>query len=108
MRNGTGLNEGWENSVSRAIGGLEAGQKSLHQRIEDMQHNAFRDLWLVRRELLGRIVPLERKPSDRYRWMRHVPWFKLAVLLMLAILVLTGHVTGAELKAWLMRKIAEV
>jgi hypothetical protein len=105
MRNGTGLNGSLESWVSHAIGGLEAGQRNLHQRIEDTRQNAFRDLWHVRAELHGRIARLERKPTDKYKWMRHVPWLKLSVLLLLGILVLTGHVTGAELKAWLLKKI---
>jgi hypothetical protein len=105
MRSDNGLNSSWETWVSRAIGGLEAGQDHLHQRIEDNRQAAFQDLWHVRRELLGRIAPLERRRGKRTEWLRHVPWLKLAILAMVATLVLTGHLTAAELKVWLLRKI---
>lgn len=84
---------------------MKASVQAAHQRIDDNRQAAFRDLWHVRRELLGKIVPLERKRGRRTEWLRHVPWLKLAILAIVAMLVLTGHLTASELKLWLLRKI---
>ena len=105
MRSDNGLSTSWESWASRAIGGLEAGQKHLHRRIEDSRQSAFRDLWYVRRELLTKVAHLEKQRRRTPDWVRHVPWLKIIALLVLALLVLTGHITGAELKAWLLKRI---
>jgi hypothetical protein len=86
------------------IGSVKASIQALHYRIEDNRQAAFRDLWHVRRELRGQIAHMGH---GRHQWMKHVPWLKIAGLLVLAILVITGHVSGAEVKAWLMRKITD-
>lgn len=102
-------NPNWESWVSFAIGGLETGQAELHRAIEDVRQQALRDLWLVRRELLGATARLEKK-HNRKRvpdWLRHIPWVKFTALLIVVILILTGHLTVAEMKPWLLRKITE-
>ena len=57
--------------INQAIGELKAGLAHLRMA-------AIRDLELVRRELLGRIVALERARKTR-GWMRYVPWERVAV-----------------------------
>ena len=61
----------------------------------------------MRQEMHGRLARLEHRPIEKYRWMKHVPWFKLAILGMVALLVLTGHLTVPELKAWLLKRVNE-
>ncbi len=56
--------------INQAIGELKAGLAHLRMA-------AIRDLELVRREMLGRIVPLERSRQGR-GWMRYVPWERVA------------------------------
>lgn len=108
MRSDGGLKTNWESWVTHAIGGLEAGQKNLHHRINSTRQDAFRDTWLVRQELHGRLARTERRLTrDKWKWMRHIPWVKIAALCILATLVVTGHVSGADLKAWALRKITD-
>jgi hypothetical protein len=104
MSNYSGSNGNWDRWLAVEIGSVKASIQALHYRIEDNRQAAFRDLWHVRRELRGQIA---HTAQWRHQWMKHVPWLKIAALFILAILVVTGHVSGAELKQWLMRKITE-
>jgi hypothetical protein len=105
MRSEHGLNGSWQTWATHTIGGLEAGQKNLHHRITDTRQAAFQDLMHVRREMHGRLVYLEKQRRRTPEWVRHVPWLKILALLVLALMVLTGHITGGELKAWLLKRI---
>ena len=108
MNSSSGSNGNWDRWIAVEIGSVKASIQAINHRIEDNRQSAFRELWLVRRELLGVTArSAQRHTQDRYRWMKHVPWLKIAALFILAILVVTGHVSGAELKQWLMRKITE-
>ncbi len=100
-------NKSWEHWVTYAIGGLQADQKNLHQRTEDNRQAAFRDLWHVRRELLGKIAYSEPRRKSAPEWIKHVPWVKVTLLMIAALLILTGHMTVADIKPWLLRKIGE-
>src|SRR5262245_9518952 len=43
---------------------------------------------------------------SKYSWIKHIPWniiFKLMLLLIGATLLITGHLTIPETKAWLIR-----
>jgi len=93
-------NGNWDRWVFVEIGSIKA-------MVEQNRQAAFRDLLLVRQELLTKIVSLAPRHRRSYEWVRHVPWFKLAVLFIMAILLLTGHLTVGELKAWLLRRIQE-
>jgi hypothetical protein len=106
MRSEHESNGSWDHWVSRSIGGLERGQKNLHHRVTETRRAAFQDLMLVRREMLGAIAPLVAK-RRKTEWVRHVPWVKLTILFMMAILLLTGHITASELKTWLLKRIQE-
>ena len=107
MNSSSGSNGNWDRWIAVEIGSVKASIQAINHRIEDNRQSAFRELWLVRRELLGKIVSLAPRHRRSYEWVRHVPWFKLAVLFIMAILLLTGHLTVGELKAWLLRRIQE-
>ena len=56
--------------------------------------------------LSNRVDTLHTKPRNgRYGWMKHVPWVKVTVLLIMAMLLVTGHLTVGELKAWMVEKV---
>ena len=104
MNSSSGSNGNWDRWIAVEIGSVKASIQALHYRIEDNRQAAFRDLWHVRRELRGQIA---HTAHGRHQWVKHVPWLKIAGLLVLAILVATGVISGAEVKMWLMRKITD-
>lgn len=106
MTGSSGPNGNWDRWLAVEIGSMKASIQATNFRIEDNRQSAFRELWLVRRELLGAIARSAPK-RNQYQWMRHVPWLKIAALSILAILVVTGHVSGGDLKAWAVKKIMD-
>ena len=46
-----------------------------------------------------------RSRNGKYSWMRHVPWVKVTALLIMAMLLVTGHLTVGELKSWMVEKV---
>ena len=45
--------------------------------------------------------------NGRLKWLRHVPWFKISLLLAATLLVATGHLTVGELKSYIVHKLTD-
>ena len=69
----------------RLLGGLQTAHHELHRRLDDLRQAAQRDLWLVRRELLGRIARLEARPSMSKPW-----WVQMIPMALVGLMSLFG------------------
>ena len=73
--------------VHYGMGQLQAGQTETR-----------RTVLAVRRELSER---MDRMDGHTRGWIRHIPWKIVAQLLISGGLLLAGHLTVPEMKAWL-------
>ena len=81
--------------IQHALGHLQAGQITSRR----MAHQS-------RQELLRRMERIEQATSrNRFGWMKNFPWVKVALVVLTGLLLITGHLTVAELKAALLRSL---
>ena len=45
--------------------------------------------------------------KNRYGWLKHIPWVKITLLLIGAGLVMTGHLTVAEIKGYMAKRLLD-
>ena len=87
-------------AIQHALGELHQGQVANRQTALG-----------IRRELMDRIDHLEAhifkngNGRRQYGWMKHIPWFKLALLTAATLLLITGHLTLADIKPWLLSRV---
>ena len=55
--------------------------------------------------LTERMDALKDSRNGRYGWMRHVPWVKVTALIIVGLLLATGHMTVPEFKTWVAEKV---
>ena len=84
-------------AMQRSLGELHAQQTGNRQTVIQVYH-----------QLTHRMDRIEdRLGYRRFGWMKHVPWFKIILLSMVTVLIATGHLTVAELKAYLIKRLAD-
>ena len=89
-------------AIQRTLGELHAQQMgNRHTVIETFRHLSHR---MDRIE--DRII---RNGNGRGRlsWLTHIPFVKITLLLMIGLLVVTGHLTVGEIKAYLVKRLLD-
>ncbi len=99
-------NDGWRlwladqvMSIRGSLGKLEAQGVSNWQAIGQVHHH-----------LTHRMDRIEDRMANGHRrlgWLRHVPYIKIALLLIATLLVATGHLTVAEIKAFVIKRLLD-
>ena len=86
-------------AIQWKLGELHANQLSYRQMAIDMHRTAT--------HRMDRIEDRLANGHKKLGWLRHVPWFKISLLLVMALLVITGHLTVSEIKAYLAKRLLD-
>jgi hypothetical protein len=71
--------------IHAGLGALREGQTAMRHRLERLE---------------------ARIHGGQHSWLKHLPWTRITLMMIGALLLITGHLTVTEIKSWLARAIA--